>query len=171
MRASIAGLVLLSAALTACNNSSDDPPIVNQAPTVSEIMGKTTVANGTSEPISFEVSDEDIPGVQLSAISGNTALLADESIVIAGNGSSRTLTATPVTDMTGDTLVTVVAVDADGLMDSASFLLTVVAEEKSMQQFAREAFADPADDEPALINAVDFAQDADGDEFTDLLAD
>ena len=39
-----------------------------------------------------------------------------------------------------------------------------------MQQFIRAAFASSADDDPELINAVEFAQDADDDDFADLLA-
>ena len=171
MRVSIASLVLLTALLAACDNSSNTPPPVNQAPTVAAIAATSTTANGASQPISFEVSDENPATLQLTATSDNPLLVTDDAIVIGGSDGSRTLTITPTTDMTGDAQISVVAVDAGGLMDGASFLLTVTAEQKSMQQFTRDSFADDADDDPPLINAVEFAQDADEDDFADLLAD
>ena len=171
MRVSISTVALLTLLLAACDNSSDSPPPANRAPTVSAIAATTTVANGASQPIGFEVSDENVAALQLTATSDNTALVADDAIVFGGSGGTRTLTITPSADMTGDAQITVVAVDAEGLMDGASFVLTVSAEQRSMQQFTRTAFADDADDDPSLINAVEFAQDADDDDFADLLAD
>ena len=83
---------------------------------------------------------------------------------------SRTLTVNPVVDMTGDAMITIIVRDAENLAASSSFLLTVTAEQKSMQQFTRDNFVSTPDDEPELINAVEFAQDADDDDFADLLA-
>ncbi len=167
-----AGLVVAVSLLAACgSDSAVDRQPVNQAPTVSAIPSSNTMANGPSQAIAFSVSDESVNSVAISASSDRPQLVPDEAIVIAGNGAHRTLTITPTADRTGDAMITVIARDTNGLAASSSFLLTVIAEQKSMQQFARDVFSSPEDDEPALINAVEFAQDADDDDFADLLAD
>jgi hypothetical protein len=44
-------------------------------------------------------------------------------------------------------------------------------QQRSMQQFTRALFAGSADDEPVLVDAVDFVEDAEHDDFADLLAE
>ena len=68
-------------------------------------------------------------------------------------------------------MITTVVTDREGLSASSAFVLTVVPEQLSIQQFARSTFAEADNDEPTLINAVEFLQDADGDDFTDLFLD
>ncbi len=171
MRLTTTGLVLVAALLAACSSdSTGDRQPANQPPTVSAIPATNTVANTPSQPIAFSVSDENLAALAISASSDRPELVPNDAFVIAGTGAQRSLTITPVVDRKGDAMITVIARDANGLAASSSFLLTVAAEERSMQQFARETFLGSEDDEPALINAVEFTQDADDDDFADLLA-
>ncbi|MDJ0699200.1 MAG: hypothetical protein QNJ07_05040 [Woeseiaceae bacterium] len=171
MRLRNTGLVVAVSLLTACSSDTAvDREPANRAPTVSAIPSSNAMANGTSQPIVFSVSDESVNTLAISASSDRPQLVQSDAIVVAGSGALRTLTITPTVDKTGDAMITVIARDTDGLAASSSFLLTVTAEQKSMQQFARDLFSSPGDDEPALINAVEFAQDANDDDFADLLA-
>ena len=172
MRIANSALVLGISLLAACSNDSADEiqrPPANQAPIVSAIAATVATANRSSQPIAFSVSDEDADALLISAMSDRPEIVPTDGIVVAGAGQQRTLTITPVVDMTGDAMITVIAEDEEGLAASASFLLTVAAEQRSMQQFVRDTFSDADSDEPALINAVEFTQDADDDDFADLL--
>ena len=164
-------LAALSALLTACSGSgSNDAGRANQAPSITQIEQQTTVANAPSAPIAFSVDDEELSALAISATSDRQQVVADHGLSLAGTGSERTITATPVDDETGDAFITIVATDTAGLSASASFLLVVDPEQRSMQQFARDAFATEADEDPVLINAVEFVMDAETDDFADLLA-
>ena len=165
------GLPAVLFLVAACSSGSgDDPAPVNQAPEISAIAAQSTVANGASQPIAFSLSDEAVNALTITASSDRQQLVPDSGLTIAGSGVSRTLTVNPVVDMTGDAMITIIVRDAENLAASSSFLLTVTAEQKSMQQFTRDNFVSTPDDEPELINAVEFAQDADDDDFADLLA-
>ncbi len=164
-----AGLLAGCAVLvTACSGSEDDN-VVNQPPTIGEIAAVSTTANQTSDPIAFQIRDENVNGLVVSAMSDRPDVIPDEAIEIRGSGANREIVVTPIVDVVGDAQITLIAEDIEGLVAGASFLVTVTAEQKSMQQFARSTFAFEADEEPELINAVEFAQDADDDDFADLL--
>ncbi len=163
-------LALVSALVAACGDSGSDPVVGNAPPTISAIADQSIDANNASPAIGFTVSDEQPGGLTFTVTSDDQQVVTDTGLVLGGSGNSRTLTATPVIDTTGDAFVTIVVTDAEGLGASTSFLLTVVPEVKSVQQFTRDTFAEPANGEPELVNAVDFTQDADGDDFADLLA-
>ncbi len=171
MKTQNAGLLLVVSLLAACSSdSSGERQPVNRAPSISAIAETSTPANGPSQAINFLVSDESVESLTLSASSDRPDLVPSSAIRIDGTGSNRSLTITPVIDMTGDAMITVIAEDTAGLAASSSFLLLVDPEQKSMSQFARDTFVASEDDEPALINAVEFDQDADEDDFDDLLA-
>ena len=108
--------------------------------------------------------------LSIAATSDDQQIVPDADLIIGGSGQSRSVTITPVPDVVGDAMITIVVTDPAGLSDGTSFLLTVDAEQQSMRQFTRDAFAESADDEAVLINAIEFAQDADDDDFADLLA-
>ena len=116
------------------------------------------------------MSDEQPDNLSFTVMSDNLQLVADDGLVLGGSGTSRSITVSPVIDRTGDAVVTIIVTDAQELSASTSFLVTVDPEVKSLQQFTRETFAAPADSEPELVNAVEFVQDAGGDDFADLLA-
>ncbi|MEM7276840.1 MAG: hypothetical protein AAF385_01840 [Pseudomonadota bacterium] len=171
MKHSTTGLVLVVSLLAACSGGSgDNGPIANQAPTVSSIPATKAVANTASQPIAFSVSDEDVRSLTLTVSSDRPDVVPDDAIQVSGTGTTRELTITPVIDTTGDAVISIIAEDSGGLGASSSFVFTVDPEQKSMQQFARSTFSETEDDDPSLINAVEFAQDADDDDFSDLLA-
>lgn len=171
MKISHAGLIFAVSLLAACSSDPrNDRAPVNRAPSVSAIPATSMTANGVSPPIAFTLADENVQALVLSAFSDRPSVVPDNAIAVAGDGAARTLTITPVVDTTGDAMITVIANDTEGLAASSSFLLTVIAEQKSMSQFARDVFMRSADEEPTPINAVDFFQDADDDDFADLLA-
>lgn len=163
-------LAAVAVLVAACDGGRSNRAPANAAPAISAIGDQDVSANRTGQPIPFSVSDEQPDALSVSASSDNQDVVPDAGLTIGGSGTSRSLTITPVTDVVGDAMITIVVTDRGGLSDGASFLLTVEPEQKSMRQFARDAFAQSADDEAALINAVEFAQDADDDDFADLLA-
>lgn len=162
------GLVTL--ALAACANDSDDRSPPNTAPVLGAIADQSTTANAPTAAIAFTVTDEDAGAMTFALSSDNEPLVADDAIVLGGSDASRSVTITPTPDMLGDAMITIIGTDTLGLQASTSFLLTVTPEQKSMQQFTRDTFVDSPDGEPELVNAVEFALDAESDDFADLLS-
>ena len=171
MKLRYVSLALVSALVAACDGGSGSDPVVgNTPPTISAIGDRSIDANNASQAIGFTVADEQTAGLDFDVMSDNDNVVTVDGVVIGGTGTSRTLTITPVPDTTGDSFITIIVTDTDGLAASTSFRLTVMPEVESMQQFARDTFAESAVGDPEFINAVDFTQDADGDDFADLLA-
>ena len=162
--------VLIGLMVAGCEGSDPAPTPVNMAPTISVVQDQSTVANQQSAAIMFTVTDEQTSGLSVTASSDNQQVVPDSGLELGGSGADRTLRVTPVIDTLGDAFITIIVTDQQGSMDSASFLLTIDPQQESIQQFTRVAFADPADGDPELVNAVDFIQDADNDDFADLLA-
>ncbi|MEM7765730.1 MAG: hypothetical protein AAF290_16815 [Pseudomonadota bacterium] len=162
---------LATAALlvAACGSSGRDVQEPNQPPTISAIADVAVTANQTSPAIAFTVNDEQPDNLSVDVLSANPQVVPDDGLILGGSGTARQLTVAPEIDMVGDAFVTVTVTDAAGLTADSTFLLTVDPERKSIQQFTRTSFAVDADGEPELVNAVEFDQDADGDDFADLL--
>ena len=171
MKIRYVSVALVGLLVAACGSGSDTTtPAVNQAPTISAIADQSSPANQATQPIGFAVTDEQTSTLSFSLMSDNVDVIASDGLQLGGGGANRTLTATPEADTVGDTFVTIIVTDSAGLSASTSFLLTIDPEQKSMQQFTRDAFDAEADGEPDFVNAVEFAQDADDDDFADLLA-
>lgn len=84
--------------------------------------------NGTTGPVGFTLSGWSAPPEELevSAHSGNPDLVLSEGTVISGGGFERTFTVTPLSGMSGNVTITLVA--SDGMnMASEDFFLTVNA--------------------------------------------
>ncbi len=161
MRIKIHVVALLGLVLAGCGGSGSNvppqlplppPAPVNMAPTITMIADQDTSANVASAAISFTVADEDVAGA------------------LAINGTDGSITVSPVIDELGDAFITVVVTDGLGLSANTSFLLSIVGQQLSFQQFVRTEFVQVEDGQPALINAVIFDQDAADDDFADLLA-
>ena len=171
MKLKYAWFALLGGLLAGCGSSSNgDGAPVNAAPTVGAVTDISIGANQQSQPIGFVVSDEQLTSLVIEVSSDNQQALPDSRLMIGGSGTDRTITVSPVIDLLGDALITIIVTDQQGLSASTSFLLTIDPEMRSIQMFARSEFMKSADDEPDLINAVEFMQDADSDDFADLLA-
>ena len=170
MKIKIQIAALLSLLVTGCGGSGSSPAPVNTAPTISAVADQNTTANEQSAAIAFTVTDEQTSNLSISVSSDRQQVVSDSELVLGGSGTMRSVTITPVIDTLGDAFITIIVTDQAGLSASTSFLLTIVPQQVSMQQFVRTTFADAEDRDPALINAIAFDQDAGGDDFADLLA-
>ncbi|MEO1575267.1 MAG: hypothetical protein AAFU65_09950, partial [Pseudomonadota bacterium] len=106
--------------------------------------------------------------VTLTASSDNEALIPSERIELGGSGARRTLVVDPIEDVTGEATITVVATDAQGRSSERSFAVTVAPEQRSLHSFTRDSLSLAGDGAPQLINAVNFEEDAEHDDFADL---
>ncbi len=168
MKFKIQIITLLSLLVAGCGGSGSAPAPVSTAPTISAIADQSTNANASSSAIAFTVTSAS--SLSFSISSDNQQVVPDAGIDLTINGASGSITVTPVIDTLGDAFITILATDQAGLSASTSFLLTIIPQQLSFQQFVRAEFAKPQDSEPALVNAVAFDQDADNDDFADLLA-
>ncbi len=176
MKTKLYYLLLAGVFATGCGSSGNSQPPINQppvnmAPTISAIADQAIEANVLSMAIDFTVTDDQPESnLAIAVSSSDTDVVPDDGIVLGGSDGSRSLSITPIIDIVGDTLVTVIVTDAAGLMASTAFMLTIDPQQASFQQFFRSSFADAPTDAPRLINAIAFDQDAAGDDFADLLA-
>lgn len=155
---SIAGIV------SACGGGGSS---TNRAPQLGAIADQQISANVASDAIPVTVTDRGI--VRISAASDNPAVIADTGIAVSGSGADFTLVVTPVAGALGSATLTVTATDRGGLTDQTQFQVTVNQQQVSFRNFARDTFADDANDEPRDINSRTFDADALNDDFSDLL--
>ncbi len=170
MKSKLVPALLAAALLVACSGGSNNssPAPLNEAPTLSAIADFETPANQPGAPLTFSVDDEDVDSLDISATSENEAVIASDGIRLQGSGQSRVLTVTPQTDTTGSVLITVTAIDNQGLSAQTRFRVIVTPLPQSLDQFLRETFLLSADSEPVPINALEFSDDIDTDVFPTL---
>jgi len=160
-------IALLSFAVVGCNSSGSTPPPVDMVPTISAIADQSSSANVSSAAIAFSVTGSS--ALTIAATSDNQAVVPDTGLDVVANGASSSIMVTPIVDLLGDAFITIVVTDQAGMSASATFLLSIVAQQVSVQQFVRAEFMQPEDGNPVPINAIAFDQDADNDDFADLL--
>ena len=161
--------LLMSLLVAGCGGSGSSPAPINAAPpTISSIPNQSTSANVASSAIAFAVTSTS--SLSFSTSSDNQQVVPDSGLNLVSNGSGGSITVTPVIDTLGDAFITIIVTDQAGLKASTSFLLTIVPQQASLQQFVRTEFAQAEDGQPAFINAIAFDQDAENDDFADLLA-
>lgn len=99
---------------------------VNDAPTVTPISNQTTAENTATSAIPFNIGDAETPASNLilTASSSVTTLVPNGNIELAGSGSDRTVTITPVTGQSGTTDITINVSDGTAVT-SITFTLTV----------------------------------------------
>lgn len=155
-----------------CGGSGGQGPAQNAAPTVSAIADRTVTANETVQPIEFSVDDDatDASDLSVTAMTIDQGVVTDDNIEIVGQSSARSLLVMPIADEIGNAEISVVVTDDAGLSDAVTFMLSVNPETKAISEFTRSNFAAPEDGDPVPINAVVFEQDAEDDDFEDLLA-
>lgn len=106
---------------------------INDLPAISDISNQTITedAVGGTGPLSFTIGDVEtaISSLVVTATSSNTSLVPNNAanLVLAGTGSTRTLTVFPAPDANGTSTITVTVTDTDGGQRSDTFLLTVTA--------------------------------------------
>jgi hypothetical protein len=158
------------AGLLVAGCSGDGRVPADEIPTITAIADQNTTANEQSTVITFTVMDEELASLSISVSSDNQQVIPDSGLALGGNGADRTLTVTPTIDVLGDAFITIIVSDPLGQTAGTSFLLTVVPQQQSLQQWTRAVFLEDEADDPELINAISFAQDADDDDFADFLA-
>jgi CSLREA domain-containing protein len=84
-----------------------------------------TMNEDTSLTLSFAVGDSGPAVTSVTASSTQQGLLPNANLVITGNGPVRTLTATPLANLSGTTTITLTANYSGGGTVNSAFLLTV----------------------------------------------
>lgn len=99
---------------------------VNDAPTLSDITAPQTINEDGKLTLNFTVSDAETAADKLivTATSKNAAVVPTANLQISG-GATRTLTATPLPNVSGTTTITVTVSDG-GRAQSLNFLLNVL---------------------------------------------
>jgi hypothetical protein len=102
---------------------------VNDPPTISDIVDRSTSEDTPTESITLSVGDTETAAAALvvTASSSNAALVPSGNIVFAGSGTGRTLIITPAANQYGVATVTVTVADGEGASTSDTFVLTVNA--------------------------------------------
>jgi hypothetical protein len=160
-------LALMVALLAGCSSRSDNdspaPPMANTPPTVAGIADRTINQDTVVGPIEFSVADrESVPTALTVRVQANdTAVFPADGLVLAGSGTVRTLTLTPLEAATGSAVVTVTITDPEGAASTRVFSVTVNARAASVRETTLATFAKGEGDDPTDVNGVTFAQDAD----------
>ncbi len=158
--------VLCLLSLVACGGGGSS----NKAPTIS-VIDDRSIAPNTQTVVNVTITDDrtDANSLVLTASSDNTTLIADSSITFGGSGSNRTITLSPESNQLGDAVITVTVSDERGKTAESVFLLTVEQPVVSFSQLVRDVFTDAAESQPREINGSIINQDAENDDFSDLL--
>ncbi len=93
------------------------------APSVSAIANQITSSN-QAVTITFTVGDTEGDSLTISTTSSDTNLVPNANIVVSGTGTTRSMTVTPATGLTGNTTITVAVSDGFNT-NRTSFVLTV----------------------------------------------
>ncbi len=86
---------------------------VDEAPTITEIADRAINEDGTTGAISFAVADEETAtsSLTITVSSSNPTLVPNANLLLGGSGGSRTVTATPLSNQSGSTEITVMVND------------------------------------------------------------
>jgi CARDB len=101
---------------------------VNERPTITNLPDVTINEDQATTAIALTVGDPETPATNLTvtSTSSNPALLPNSSVVLGGSGASRTLTATPVANLSGSSTITI-SVNDGTFTTTDTFVLTVTA--------------------------------------------
>lgn len=133
----------------------------NAPPTIGAIDDQSAPQDSVLGPIEFTVGDVDSgpAALAVTATSSNTALVPDANIALAGAGTDRTITLTPVAQSAGTTIITLTVTDGMGFA-STQFMLTVTASQTIAARVVdRRIFYNQSrwDERNAAANALDDA--------------
>ena len=174
MKTRNAFIALLALLLIACGGSGGGAgaPQLDNPPSISAIDDRTIIANQAVEPIGFTVTDDRTAtkALDLAVMVLRGDVVSADGVRLAGDDDKRSLLVTPREDEVGTAEISIIVTDAAGLSDAANFRFTVAPQRQPIAGFTRVQFAATADGDPALVNAIEFEQDADDDGFEDLLS-
>ena len=174
MKYALTVVALSGLAVAGCGGSGGgSTPAANTPPTLSAIADQTVTANTQPASVDFSVRDDATAPGQLgvTAMSVNPGLVSNADLEIVGQGAARALVIRPAADEIGTADIAVMVTDEDGLSAASTFVLSVEPQRQLISEFTRSNFAADADGDPALINAVAFDEDAEDDDFADLLGE
>lgn len=99
----------------------DDPPSISQIP------NQTILQNGTTGPLPFTLADIDTPLDQLvlQGFSSNPDIISPSGIVFGGSGADRTVTVTPIPNLTGTSRITIRAGNGGKVFANSTFTVVV----------------------------------------------
>ena len=164
------GSALLAATtlvVAACGGGGSDsgggmtPPAANTAPVISAITDRSGDQD-TAVTLEFGISDREseVGTLKLAASADGGTVFPGDGVVLAGSGTTRTLTLTPLEAATGTATVNLTLTDPQGLVATRSFRVTVNAKGASMRDAALTTFAKAEGDEATAVNGFTFADDA-----------
>ncbi len=124
---SIEGRSLIGTNGTATLTILDNDEPANTPPSISDVIDQVTSEDVSTPAIGFTVGDNETAAGDLvvTATSSNTTLIPIANIVFGGSGANRTVTITPVANLSGSSTITLTVTDAGGLTSTDSFLLIV----------------------------------------------
>ncbi len=99
---------------------------VNDAPTITNIADRSIDEDTTTGAVAFSIGDPETAATALvvTRASSNLTLVPLANVVLGGTGTSRTVTVTPVANLSGTATITVTV--SDGVLTASdTFLLTV----------------------------------------------
>ncbi len=160
----------VSLVLAGCGGGGSSSPGPNQAPQLGAVGDLAVDANAQAS-VSVSVSDDRTAADDLTVTvaSDNAELLPTASIDVSASGRTRAITLTPVQDSIGKANLRLTVSDADGASASAAFGVTVNALQRTAATFARDLATLEEEEEPVLINAVNFTDLGDEESFLELL--
>jgi len=158
----------VTALVTACGGGGGGdmgppPPAANTAPTVSAIAAKAGDQDTVIGPIDFSIGDKetDAAALTVSVTADGVSVVPADGITIAGSGTARTITLTPLEAATGTVNVSIAVADPQGATTTRTFGVTVNAKPASVREWSLAIFAKAENDEASVMNGYTFAQDAD----------
>ncbi len=159
-------VAVLTAGLAACGGGGGNTPPPAPAKQAPQIVGlaNQTLPQDTSTPVlTFQVSDPDsgANAVTVTATSSDPAIVAAAGIVLGGSGANRTLQITPAADVIGNAMITIRAVDPDGLFAQQVIGVTVNGVFVSFTNTLIDIFGDAENGEPRSLRGFTLDDDAD----------
>jgi len=162
-------IAALTATLAACgggggyDGGGNPPPVAKQAPQIVGLANQTLPQDTSTPVLSFQVSDADsgVNAVTVTATSSDPAIIPAAGIVLGGSGANRTLQITPAAEAFGNAMITIRAVDPDGLFAQQVIGVTVNGVFVSFTSSVIDTFGDAENGEPRSLRGFTFTQDAD----------
>lgn len=160
--------VLTSALVAACGGGGYDggnAPPAKQAPTIIGLADQSLPQDTTTPVLQFQVNDSDsgAGNLTVTAQSSDTTLIPAAGLVLGGSGGSRTLQITPAAEAFGMTMITIRAVDADGLAAQAVVRVAVNGVFVSFRDTVLDVFGRDENGDQQSLRGFTFTQDADDD--------
>ncbi len=162
--------VLSAGLLSACGGGgygggNPPPPAAKQAPTLAGLANQTLPQDTSTPVLTFQVSDADsgAANVTVTVTSSDASLIPATGLVLGGSGANRTLQITPAAEAIGMAMITIRAVDPDGLAAQQAIGVTVNGVFVSFRDTLIDIFGDDENAEPRSLRGFTFTQDADDD--------